>query len=187
MRWTILLVTSLAWSTAFAADALAADDSGIHEAAIHGRQARVLEILAADPKAVDARDRFGFTPLHGVVGEHRSEMVALLIARGADVNARNDQGVTPLHLVAYPEMASLLVEAGADLEARADDGATPLLSAVAEDASPAVVARLLALGADAAARNRAGRSALDMAKARQDVELVALLHEHMDRRGIARD
>lgn len=183
MRWTILLLASLVWP----AVASATESSGIHEAAVQGRQARVLELLAADPKAVDARDRFGFTPLHGVVGEHRSEMVALLIARGADVNARNDQGVTPLHLVTYPEMASLLVEAGADLEARADDGATPLLSAVAEDALPAVVVRLLALGADAAAKNRAGRSALEMAKARQDAELVALLREHMDRRGIARD
>ena len=48
MRWTILLLASLVWP----AVASATDDSGIHEAAIHGRQARVLEILAADPLPV---------------------------------------------------------------------------------------------------------------------------------------
>ena len=92
--------------------------SEIYDAALFGDFEAVADLLSKDPAGVNTRDEYGFTPLHGVVGEDQIEMAEYLIAHGADVNARNDSGVTPLHPAADPEMVKLLVKHGADLEAR---------------------------------------------------------------------
>jgi len=150
-------------------------DQEIHNAAVFGDYARVRAILAADPNAVHARDKYGFTALHGVAGEDHPEMIRLLADAGADVNAADDRGHTPLHLAANPDAVRALVEAGADVKARSKDGSTPLHLAAGEPDRADVMAALLDAGADAKAVNARGRTALDIAVARGESDKIDLL------------
>ena len=58
----------------------------------------------------------------------RTEVVQLLIEKGADVNLKNGDGATPLHSAAFlgrVDVAKLLLENGADIKTHNNDGATP--------------------------------------------------------------
>ena len=46
---------------------------------------------------VDAKNRYGWTPLHHVATKGHTEIVKSLIEKGAAVNAKNEDGWTPLH------------------------------------------------------------------------------------------
>jgi uncharacterized protein len=151
------------------------NDPEIYKAAVFGKYDRVRAIIAADPCAVNARDKYGFSALHGVAGEDRPDMIRLLIAAGADVDARNVNGHTPLHLAAYPDAVRALVDAGADLEARANDGGTPLHLAAETPDRGDVMAALLDAGAKVNAVNAKGRTPLDIAVMRAEDDKVELL------------
>ena len=80
----------------------------------------------ADP---NARDDYGFTPLHrAAVFSETPEVITALVNAGADLNARTEFGLTPLHRAAAfsqtPEVVTALVNAGADPNAR-DGGTQP--------------------------------------------------------------
>jgi uncharacterized protein len=147
----------------------------LYDAAQYGKFARVEQLLKLDPSSINAGDKYGFTALHGVVGEHYFEMASLLITKGANVNAKNDEGVTPLHLAAYPEMAEILVASGANLEARDASGNTPLHLATEHPEMLDVVEKLVELGADVSAKNNDGQTALDIAISRDDAEKIEFL------------
>ncbi|CAB0040266.1 unnamed protein product [Trichogramma brassicae] len=48
---------------------------------------------------IDARDKFGNTPLHVALNEGWAEVVEVLLRRGANPNLANDGGHTPLHVI----------------------------------------------------------------------------------------
>ncbi len=103
----------------------------------------------------------------------------MLLAAGADVNARSDNpfAVLPIHSAVAgdrDDVVAVLVEAGADVNARQTHGWTPLHGA-AQNGSLASVERLLAAGADRAAMNDDGTTALDLARSGDHEAIVALL------------
>jgi len=81
---------------------------------------------------------FGFTPLHHAakgLEPEAAEVVALLLARGADVHAPAGGGlgivdmdypIQPLHMAARADVARMLVAAGADVNAETHWGSRPL-------------------------------------------------------------
>ena len=96
------------------------------------------------------------------------EIVAVLVAHGADVNAATRKGATPLHYAcrdAALETVALLLENGAAINARAAGGAydgAPLHVAV-EAKREEVCKLLLASSADVNAQNNAGTTPLHLA------------------------
>jgi ankyrin repeat protein len=101
---------------------------------------------------VNARDRFGWTPLHYAARTKNpaadpslsTACVKLLIDAGADVNAKDKDGVTPMHrsIFKYPwnvEMIEVLLAAGA----KPTENFCNVVNAVADDPDKAAVLALL--------------------------------------------
>ena len=92
-----------------------------------------------------------WTPLHVVAQMGHTDIVQLLIDKGADIHTRcrrfDDEGFTPLHLAAWM---------GRD------------------DTVKALVAR----GADADLKTKKGRTALDFAREKDHTGVVELLRKH---------
>jgi uncharacterized protein len=166
------------------ADQLAAalPELDVFEAAALARADRVREFVAADPTLAHARSADGFTALHYPAffgGAEAAPAAQALIAAGADVNARseNELAVLPIHSAVaggHDEVVAVLIGAGADVNATQRHGWTPLHGA-AHNGSLASVDRLLASGADPAARNDDGVDALALARQAGHEEIAARL------------
>lgn len=138
----------------------------------------------ATPESVRAADAEGRTPLMHAARLGRTEMIAPLVAAGAEIEAADAQRFTALFHACYngdedrghAETVQALLDAGADKEARIGYGVRPLMYA-AGNGETAVVEVLLKAGADAVARNEGGRTALMMVKDRDYVDVINLLHE----------
>jgi ankyrin repeat protein len=138
------------------ADVTAADESGatpLHVAARYQPVTGALIVAGAD---VASRSRAGRTPLHMAVLFDGYAAAKFLIGRGADVDAADALGATPLHVAAEQgalQMARLLIEAGADVNVRR----TPV--------------------GPASGSGVGGESPVDLARAENHTEVVALLRE----------
>ncbi|MEM6631704.1 MAG: ankyrin repeat domain-containing protein [Bacteroidota bacterium] len=132
-------------------------------------------MLEEKPELLNAQDPFGFTALHNVMTEEHFSIVRYLIEQGAKVNIQNDEGIAPLHLACYPEHAGLLVEAGADINLTDQKGNTPLHILAAEgEERYEVIEFLLDKGADQTLKNKEGYTPLDIAKIREEKDLIDL-------------
>jgi ankyrin repeat protein len=106
------------------------------------------------------------TVLSEAIYHNKCEMVALLLANGADCKAVNRCGDTPLHCAGIcawdnAEMVHLLIAHGADIEARTVNGSTPLNAILFY--KPRVMAALLEHGADVTVHNNSGQTPLHKA------------------------
>ncbi|GAA2709031.1 ankyrin repeat domain-containing protein [Actinoplanes palleronii] len=149
------------------ADALACRTNGftpLHEAAT-GEIAELL-IRALSGASLDQLNAFGQTPLHRA---RDPEVVTVLLRAGASFTARDFQGDTPLHKAGAAK-ARLLLDAGAELEARSGRGETPLHHAV-WGGDDALVALLLAEGANPIVRDKSGSSPHHLARSRGPEEV----------------
>ena len=109
-----------------------APDISIHGAAALGNIIAV-EMHIADGVDVNAKDRWGMTPLRYAAEPGHKEIIELLIAKGADVNAKDKYEWTPLHNATtqgYKEITELLIAKGADVNANWEDGSTALDAAI---------------------------------------------------------
>ncbi len=73
-------------------------------------------------KVVNAKDEYGYTPLHLAAYSGKLDTVKYLISKGADVNTKNKCGVTTLHIAAnYGKLnvVKYLVNKGANVNANA--------------------------------------------------------------------
>jgi ankyrin repeat protein len=115
---------------------------------------------------VDAADATGETPLMAASLAGHSELVAVLIKRGAKIGARNDRGLTALDAASYAgdlQSVQLLVQAGASVnDADNKFKVTPLILS-AEGDHPSVINYLVEHGADLELRERGGYTALSRA------------------------
>ena len=154
----------------------------VFEASAVGRTDRLSEILDHDPAAVDAIGVDGFRPLQLAAFFGQPDAARLLLERGAPVDAAsaNDAGLRALHSAVagrHVEVVALLLEAGADPGPRQQGGWTPLMGA-ALHGDEAIVAALLAGGADVTARSHDGRDAAALAEEGGHPELAARLQAH---------
>jgi len=106
----------LVLSLLFASAALRAAE--IHDAVEAGNVAKVKQMVAADPSAVNVQSDGGVTPLHLAAGLNNKTLIRFLISKGADLRATTKQGWTPLawaaRMNASDSVAILVSEYGAD-------------------------------------------------------------------------
>jgi ankyrin repeat protein len=112
-----------------------------------GDDAAVLAAIADDPTCLGASTDDADTLLHLACWQKRSALVEVLVVRGAALDARGCYGRSPLHYAVHEGNA----------------------------ASPAIVAALLAAGADPGARDDAGFSVEDWAKVELEADLADVL------------
>lgn len=108
----------------------------IFEASELGDARRVVELLKADPKLVNARTGSrdvmggGNTPLHRAAWQNKAQAAEVLLDRGADIEAKDgDHGATPLIYCAWRanlDTARLLLDRGATIDATNKYGETAL-------------------------------------------------------------
>lgn len=99
--------------------------SPLHWAAKHGSP-NVVELLLAEGSDVNARDKWGDTPLHVA---RTKEIAEALLTKGADLMARGMVDRTPLHSAASIgnlAVVKVLIARGADVNAVNSMGWTPL-------------------------------------------------------------
>ena len=156
---------------------LARQHLSLHVQARVGNIDRVRAILDAHPDAIAATDRSGETALHPAAAYGHTDVVRLLLARGAKLEAAGDQGQRAIHLAAaYAKTDTVLalVQAGANINAPDARGVTALHFATAFGHA-AVARALLDSGANRNARDEIDATPLDRATVNARHELIALL------------
>jgi ankyrin repeat protein len=104
----------------------------IHQLVINGDLDGVTQDLNGYPGDLSLTDDAGQTPLHLAAIHCRTNIVVLLLDRGAKVDARAKGDATPLHLAAQAgclDAVTILLQHGADINARDSDGHTPMTRA----------------------------------------------------------
>lgn len=101
----------------------------IHEYARSGDAASVAADLSKYPGDLNLPDDAGLTPLHLAALHCHTNIIALLLARGADVNCEAKDDATPLHVAAQEgclDGLKMLLEKGANINAHDSQSRTPL-------------------------------------------------------------
>ncbi|KAG7203338.1 hypothetical protein KM043_010425 [Ampulex compressa] len=148
-------------------------------------------VASAAPELVNAQDAEGHTPLHLAVIAGDTQLVAVLLANGADVNAKDLEGHSVLHwatVCGEAECVRLVLAAGARPSTPDLRGGSPLhyaaqccgAAATAELAVPKkvglkVLQTLLEFGADVNAKDEDGRQPILWAASAGSVEAVLAL------------
>lgn len=93
----------------------------------HARSEAVVIELIKNSADVNAKDRFGHTPLQ--MRDLSEGAVEALLKAGADPNPKGTFGETPLHRAWNEDVAKVLLEGGADPNVKNTSGETPLHNA----------------------------------------------------------
>ena len=137
----------------------------------------VRSLLAHGARVNEQETVWGQTALMWAIAEGHPDVVAALVAAGADIGHRTDRGFTPLLFAAQQGAvgsAAILLEAGTDVNEVGSDGSAALLVAT-ESGHADMVRFLLDTGADVHAIGT-GRAALhaSVQHARPDIATVLL-------------
>jgi ankyrin repeat protein len=116
--------------------------------------------------------------LHDAALKGYVEIVEILIAHKANVNALNAEGATALHdaaLAGKCAVAEALLNHGAQVDARDRDSQATPLHLAASWGRRDVVELLLARGANPALKDKNGKTALDLATANGQSDVLSVL------------
>jgi ankyrin repeat protein len=134
------------------------------------------DVLIAAKANVNAKNRFGDTPIMAAALNGHLEIVRKLRTQGADIEPR---GWTPLIYAAtggHDAIVAYLLDQGADINAQSPNGTTALMMAVREG-HPSTFDLLMRRGADVQRRNENGASALDWAKRGNEAAMAEKLRK----------
>lgn len=137
---------------------------------------RARALLAAEPELIARRTGLGETALHWFAYEGDLERVALLAACGADVNTVSGLGMTPLGDAAHAgreDLVAWLFAHGARIDR--PEECSPTLHHAVDGGNTAIVAMMLARGADVDASSRRVGTALHVAAVSD--ERLGVLHQ----------
>lgn len=149
-------------------------------AARQGDAAAVARLISAGAD-VNASNTGGATALMFAALSGDPKVTSLLVRAGARTDSKAKLGWTALALAAvkgYTDVAEVLLGAGANQGVRDAYGWTPLMRAVDRRRTDFVRLLLESPGADLAVRQEDGATALHIAAATGDLEIVRLLVEH---------
>jgi ankyrin repeat protein len=127
------LATSLALEGCFLLPPPHSDYRPIHQAAGGCDVNTVSAILATNKAALNITEDGGRSPLHVAAAHCCTNVMVLLIEKGAKLELRGKTGETPLHVAAQEgctEAVALLISKGANINARDNEGRTPLKRAI---------------------------------------------------------
>lgn len=128
------------------------------------------------------KDNTGGTPFLHAVFQENYEIAKILIMNGSNVNAKGYMDITPLHLAlsrGHKKLIKLLLENGADVNSQEKtEGVTPLHLALTR-LDEEIIRLLLAQGADVNIRNKAGKTALQVAVEYGNAKNVELILDNI--------
>ncbi|KAM5338509.1 60 kDa lysophospholipase [Glossophaga mutica] len=151
---------------------------GLACAAAHAGDTEALQALAELGGDLSLQDFSGQTPLHVAARRGQAGVVALLLQRGLDVHARDEDGLSPLLLAVrgrHLGVIGLLRAAGACLSPPELEDAGTELCRLASRADGKGLRAWWQAGADLGQPGYDGRSALLVAEAAGNLEVVTLL------------
>ena len=143
----------------------------------------VAAYLNKNPAALNRRETLsGKTPLMYAVASDAAGIVKLLLQRGAALRGQDNSGYTALHLAALgsPKAIVDMLLQNDDIAAVINEknrlnGLTALMCAATGRDDPALIQSLLDKGANPAAKDFMGRTALSIAHGKGNVKMTALL------------
>lgn len=145
--------------------------SELHWAAGEGNRELVTKLLQHGAR-VNAKDQAGETPLRFAVRRGHYDIAKELIANGADVNATSSSGYPLTHAIRDRDMLQLLLKSGTNTAVK-DRNGTTLLGSLTD--SKTLTALVLSLGADVDVKNDLGNTALHIAVAKGQHDVVKIL------------
>lgn len=150
--------------------------------AVKDGNVRIVQTLLSDNSTVNARDENGWTALNWAATKGHTQVVKLLIEKGADVDAKDSgNGQTPLWKASHEghtAIVKLLLENGADVNKRNASGETALWTASWKGHTD-VVRLLLERGANAnLTQTETGITPLWIASQEGYLDIVKLLLEN---------
>jgi ankyrin repeat protein len=144
-----------------------------------------VEALLANGADIEARNEDGSTPLDWAASFAQTDILKLLIQRGAKANVIDKYGNTPLISAACEcavatmnsayQAVKILLDQGADVNARNYDGKTALMMASGMTGDATILELLLNNGADPKAKDHKGQTALSLAKQSQRSDKIQIL------------
>ena len=193
--WLLLVVAVIAAPAPVIADApeatnppltLPADPkargSMMNAAVDHANVAKIKAMIALDPSVVNDLGPGGHSPLVSAVVDGNADIVALLLAAGADPKKANGQGILPLTAAAGGGQADLvqkLLDKGADPDAVDSSGAPAIFAAISRD-DLETVKRLVTKGAKLNVKDGGGSTPIQAALRGQPAagDIVQYLLDH---------